>query len=95
MKRALVAREETNVNGGAHTTNYDVALRALNEGRDLVVHAEHYNGQQYDKWSYRVTDLRIREDGSIVGRKVGYDDMFEPDWVATKDLCDFAKTGTM
>lgn len=88
MKRALTAYEDTNMYGGAHTTNADVARRAAQEGRDLIVHARHYDGQRYHYRKYRVTDLHETEDGRILGTTEDGDI-----WEATDDLCEYAKTG--
>jgi hypothetical protein len=87
-KRALTAYEDTNMYGGAHTTNYDVALRAAQEGRDIVVHAKHYDGQRYHHSTYRVTNLRETVDGRIIGTTEDGET-----WEATAELCEYAKTG--
>lgn len=88
MKRALTAYEDTNMYGGAHATNYKTAARAVNEDRDLVIHARHYDGQRYSNYSYRVTNLRMLADGRIVGN-IDNGNL----WEATEDICDYAKTG--
>lgn len=74
--------------GGAHTTNADVARKAVQEGRDIVVHSQHYDGQRYHYCKYRVTNLHETTDGRING-KTEDGDM----WEATNDLCRYAKTG--
>lgn len=86
-KKALTAYEDTNMNGGSHRTNYDVAKKAIDEGRDLIVHWSHYDGQRYHEGKYRVTDLRV-EGENIVGTA---DDGSR--WEATRTLCDYAQTG--
>ncbi len=88
MKRALTVYEDTNMYGGAHATNFDTARRAAQEGRDLVVHAKHYDGQRYHYSKYRVTGLQETEDGRIIGTTEDGDF-----WEATADVCDYAKTG--
>lgn len=88
MKRALTAYEDTNMYGGAHVTNNDVARRAAREGRDIVVHAQHYDGQRYHYNTYRVSDLRELPNGRVVG----IDQYGEP-WAATGKLCRYAETG--
>lgn len=88
MARALTAYEDTNMYGGAHTTNADTARKAAQEGRDIVVHAKHYDGQRYSYSKYRVTDLRETQDGRIIGMTEDGEA-----WEATADLCEYAKTG--
>lgn len=88
MKKALTVYEDTNMYGGAHTTNADTARKAAREGRDIVVHAKHYDGQRYHHNTYRVTDLRETQDGRIIGRTEDGDI-----WEATADTCQYAKTG--
>jgi len=88
MKKALTAYEDTNMYGGAHTTNADVARRAAKEGRDLIIHAQHYDGQRYHYSKYRVTNLREMPDGRIIGTTEDGET-----WEATYDLCEYAKTG--
>lgn len=88
MKRALTAYEDTNMYGGAHCTNIDVARKAAQEGRDLIIHHRHYDGQRYHYRKYRVTDLHETEDGRILGTTEDGDV-----WEATDDLCEYAKTG--
>ncbi len=90
MKRALTAHEDLNMYGGAHTTNIDVARRAMREGRDLIVHVRYYDGQRHHYKKYRVTDLRETQDGRIIGTKEDGDI-----WEATDTLCDYAKTGRL
>ena len=88
MKRALTAHEDTNMYGGAHETNADIALKAAREGRDLVVHSSHYDGQRYHYNKYRVMDLKEMPDGRIIGITEGGEA-----WEATADTCRYAKTG--
>lgn len=87
-KRALTAYEDTNMYGGAHTTNYDVARKAAEQGRDLIVHSSHYDGQRYHDSTYRVINLTI-DGNTVTGERVDCD---EP-WIATADLCEYARTG--
>lgn len=87
-EKALTAYEDTNMYGGSHTTNVDVARRAALEGRDLIVHASHYDGQRYHYSKYRVTNLHETPDGHIIG-ETEYGDI----WKATEDICQYAKTG--
>lgn len=87
-KRALTVYEDTNMYGGAHATNADTARKAAQEERDIVVHARHYDGQRYNYSKYRVTDLRITQDGRIIGMTEDGDT-----WEATDDICRYAKTG--
>jgi hypothetical protein len=88
--KALTAYEDTNMYGGAHATNIDVARKAAQEGRDLIVHARHYDGQRYHYSKYRVTDLWIDTDGNVYG----ITDNGRP-WQATAALCNYARTGTI
>jgi urease accessory protein UreH len=88
MKKALTVHEDTNMYGGAHTTNASIASRAALEGRDIVVHARHYDGQRYHYGTYRVTNLRETADGRIIG-----DTENGEMWEATSDTCRYAKTG--
>lgn len=88
MTRALTVREETNMYGGAHETNIEVARKALNESRDLIVHGKHYDGQMYHYYKFRVTDLRETKDGRVIGT-IEDGEM----WEATAELCEYAKTG--
>lgn len=88
MTRALTVREETNMYGGAHETNIEVARKALNEGRDLIVHGKYYDGQVYHYYKFRVTDLRETPDGRVIGTTE--DGRM---WEATAELCEYAKTG--
>lgn len=88
MKKALTAYEDTNMYGGAHTTNADTARKAAQEGRDIVMHAKHYDGQRHHYYTYRVTDVRELPDGRIIGRTEDGDI-----WEATADICQYAKTG--
>ena len=87
-KRALTAYQDNNMYGGAHTTNITVASRAANEGRDLIVHAKHYDGQRYHCCTFRVTNLRVLDDGRIIGNKSNGDT-----WLANGKLCRYAQTG--
>jgi hypothetical protein len=86
--RALTVHEDTNMYGGAHVTNARTARKAAREGRDLVVHSEHYDGQRYHYNTYRVSDLRETSDGRVVGTT----EYGEP-WEATGKLCQYAETG--
>lgn len=88
MARALTVYEDTNMYGGAHVTNADTARKAAREGRDIVVHAKHYDGQRYHHSTYRVTDLRELPDGRIIGTTTDGDP-----WEATYEICNYAKTG--
>lgn len=89
MKRALTVYEDTNMYGGAHETNANTARKAAREGRDLIVHCSHYDGQRYSNSTYRVTSLReLTTDGRIIGNTESGDV-----WEATADLCQYAKTG--
>jgi hypothetical protein len=90
--RALTAYEDTNMYGGAHCTNYDTALRAAQQGRDLVVHHSHYDGQRYHSSVYRVINLRIEGDNVVgdIADETGTDYI---KWTATKELCRYAETG--
>lgn len=88
MKRALTAREDTNMYGGAHATNADVAQKAAQEGRDIVVHGQHYDGQRYHYYKYRVTDIQILPDGNIIGTTDNGDA-----WQATAEMCEYATSG--
>jgi hypothetical protein len=88
MKRALTAYEDTNMYGGAHVTNSAIARKAAREGRDIIVHGRHYDGQRYHYNTYRVTELRETKDGRIIGKTEDGDA-----WEATADLCQYAKTG--
>lgn len=74
--------------GGAHITNADTARKAAREGRDIVVHAKHYDGQRYHYNTYRVTELRETKDGRIIGI-----DENEEIWEATAELCEYAQSG--
>ena len=74
--------------GGAHTINADIARKAANEGRDIMIHAQHYDGQRYHYSTYRVTNLRETVDGRIIGTTEDGDT-----WESTADLCEYAKTG--
>ena len=53
--------------GGAHETNIDVARKAAREGRDIIIHSEHYDGQRYHYSRYRVTGIQELSNGQIVG----------------------------
>lgn len=86
MRRALSAYEDTNMYGGAHVTNIEVARKAFQEGRDLIVHGKHYDGQNYHYYKFRVTDLYETPDGRIIGLKDDGDF-----WQATAELCEIAK----
>jgi hypothetical protein len=88
MKRALTAHEDTNMYGGAHTVNAKTATKAAQEGRDIVVHGRHYDGQRYHYYTYRVTDIQVLSDGKIIGITENGDT-----WQATAELCEYAKTG--
>ena len=88
MKKALTAHVDTNMYGGAHTTNADIAKKAMQEGRDIVVHAKHYDGQRYHYRKYRVTGLRETADGRIIGTAEDGET-----WEATSEICQYAKTG--
>ena len=87
-KRALTVYEYTNMYGGAHATNADTARKAAREGRDIVVHSKHYDGQQYRYNTYRVTNLRELPDGRIIGKTER-----GATWEAAADVCEYAKTG--
>lgn len=87
-KRALTAYEDTNMYGGAHTTNADTARKAAREGRDIMIHAQHYDGQRYHYNTYRVTDIQVLPDGRIVGTTDDGDA-----WQATAELCQYATSG--
>jgi hypothetical protein len=88
--KALTAYEDLNMYGGAHATNIDVARKAAQEGRDLIVHARHYDGQRYHYSRYRVTGLWIDANGNVYG--VTED---RKPWTATAELCNYARTGTI
>lgn len=88
--RALTTYETTNMYGGAHNTNIDTAIKAAQQGRDLIVHASRYDGQCYKHYTYRVTNLRISDDGNVYGTDEGG----EP-WAATTTICDYALTGAL
>ena len=88
MKKALTAYEDINMYGGAHTTNTGIARKAAQEGRDIVIHARHYDGQRYHYNTYRVTDLHEAQDGNIIGKTEDGDI-----WKATAEICEYAKTG--
>lgn len=86
--KALTAYEDTNMYWGAHTVYAYTARKAAQEGRDIVVHAKHYDGQRYHYHTYRVTNLRELPDGRVIGtREDG------APWEATYELCEYAKTG--
>lgn len=87
-KRALTAYEDTNMYGWAHATNIDVARQAAQEGRDLIIHSRHYDGQRYHYNTYRVSDLR-EIGGVVIGRIPEYGET----WEATAHLCNYALTG--
>ena len=88
MKRALTVYEDTNMYGGAHCTNIEMARKAMEENRDLIVHGKHYDGQRYNYYKFRVSGLRETNDGRIIGiTKDG------SAWEATAKLCEYAKTG--
>ena len=95
MKKALTAREDTNMYGGAHVTNVDTARKAAREGRDLVIHANHHDGQRAETWTYRVTNLRELPDGRVIGTRTDREewDWDGAEWEATYALCEYAKTG--
>lgn len=86
--RALTAYEDTNMYGGAHCFNADVARKAAQEGRDLIVHHRHYDGQRYHNYKYRVTNLKLTENGKVIGTKED-----GTRWQATDKLCEYALTG--
>jgi hypothetical protein len=88
--KALTAYEDTNMYGGAHVTNIDVARKAAQEGRDLIVHARHYDGQRYHYSTYRVTGLWIDANGNVFGVTDG-----GKPWTATAALCNYALTGNI
>ena len=90
MKKALTAYEDTNMYGGAHITNADVARKAAAEGRDLIVHGKHYDGQRYHYNKYRVTNLQFCAAGNVCGVTDGGEL-----WEATAALCNYALTGTI
>ena len=90
MKKALTAYEDTNMDGGAHITNAKIARKAAQEGRDIVVHAQHYDGQRYHYYTYRVTDIHVLPDGRIIGTTDN-----GGAWQATAELCDYAMSGQM
>ena len=87
-KRALTACESTNMYGGAHETNIDVARKAAREGRDIIIHSEHYDGQRYYYSRYRVADIQELSNGQVVGVTSDGDT-----WEATGSLCDYAQSG--
>lgn len=86
--RALTLHEDTNMYGGAHTTNAHVARKAMQEGRDVIVHGRNYDGQRYHQYKIRVTNLRETKDGRIIGT-----DENGEIWEATAELCEYAKFG--
>jgi len=88
MKKALTVYEDTNMYGGVHTTNVDTARKAMQEGRDIIVHHNHYDGQRNHYYTYRVTDLHQTKNGMIVGT-----DNNDEQWFATNSLCAYARTG--
>jgi biotin synthase-like enzyme len=85
--RALTLYEDTNMYGGAHTINIDMARKAMQEGRDVIVHHNHYDGQRNHCYTYRVTDLQASN-----GMIFGMDENGEQ-WFATNSLCEYALTG--
>lgn len=87
-QRALTAYEDTNMHGGAHTTNIEKARKAANEKRDLIIHSKHYDGQLYNCGKYRVCNLELLNDGSVEG--ITEDGEL---WKSTNQLCDYAITG--
>lgn len=91
-KRALTAYEELNMDGGAHRTNIDVARKAAEEGRDLIVHQQYYDGQRFHYLKYRVTNLQETPSGDVVGT-VRISKYESARWEATRRLCDYAITG--
>ena len=80
MKKQICMAEHTQ-------PNYDVALRAAQEGRDMV-RAKYYDGQNYHRKIYRVTDLKLLSDNRVVGITEEGDE-----WAATSKLCRYARTG--
>ena len=88
MKRALTAQEDFNMYGGAHATNYKQALKAAREGRDLIIHGRRYDGQRFNYYDFRVRNLAINSDGSVIGEM----DNGEI-WTATSELCEYAISG--
>lgn len=86
--KALTAYENTNMYGGAHTANADIARKAAREGRGIVVHANHYDGQRDHCFSYRVSNLNELPDGRVTGTTEGG----QP-WEATYEICEYAQTG--
>lgn len=74
--------------GGAHEANIKVARKALAEGRDIIVHGKHYDGQKYHYYNVRVTNLRETKDGRIIGTQEDGET-----WEATDKLCKYATTG--
>lgn len=87
-KRALTAYEDLNMYGGAHRVNIDVARKAAQEGRDLIVHQQYYDGQRFHYRRFRVYNLKATESGGVVGISEDGET-----WEATERLCDYAITG--
>ena len=88
MKKALTAHEDFNMYGGAHVTNIKQALKAAQEGRDLIIHGRRYDGQRYNYYDFRVRNLVVNLDGSVTGILENGEV-----WTATSDLCEYARTG--
>ena len=87
-RRALTVYEDTNMYGGPHVTNFNTALKACREERDLIVHSKHYDGQRYHYRIFRVTNLHKTSNGHIIGTTE--DGGF---WKASANLCNYAKIG--
>lgn len=85
----IVVHEDVNMYGGSHVTNYDEAKEAPELGKDIIVHRNSYDGQRYHYSKYRVSNLRMKDDGTIVG-VICHNGM---PWEATSELCRYALTG--
>lgn len=67
-----------------------MATKAAKDGRDLIVHSKHYDGQKYHYNKYRVTNLEIENNGRVTG--ITEDGEL---WKATGELCEYAISGTI